>query len=943
MAGFAAIAGEAYALHGYAEALGGISVANEYRVKMDVLTATVQATVNGGPWFPVFGMFGLAGTLQQAYDAGGVVGSGAGNAILSITGPAVTITQTQLNTAALVVNTNGLTSTAPNPAVSITAVANTTVPAAGAHFGLGINIQSAALRHNIFHLRCRNVGAASGGVAYFEWDALTNLVAETNQMVLDGQGNREGANPTPFVVPGAQTFRNLYILTPASAAATTRAIQIDTLQTAGTIMSIGFAGAAGAAPPNVPVTLVGNASGIIVDMSTNVIPGAFEITGIKVSISASISLTTKAILVTDSSYNAVGGGSVGIVLDPPATIGVTHARCGLSVATFVAYTTNDVVIQGEGTNGIIIAETQSIGTGGKSITFDPSHSLLYIQHTPTIIAGAISDATIGIHLVMTPPSSNPVRGQIVTMGAFTSSAGYAATFDWRGTAGTAAGNGVVDIIVGASTVITGPLTFNDFRAAAASLTATAGGGNPITGIRIDLQTNVVPNNNAVNGVKILTSATTRANTAGEGAFVIDSNATLARVLDIDSANTQGTCMSFVSSANLAAAITYLALSGTGAPGANQITGISLTIPASTNASTDGLFITTAQTGGSTGAVVDINMSHITVADGGPRAIRAKRSGIWTASSNQLGDMVRMLEDCQINTGGQTLGLYDCMYASRRTPSTSAGTLDFSGNQLYVQFAPSTGGGTISFNASTPNLVEVVYAPTRTAGVATVGNGNSLTCLDISVIHPALAGGQTSYPVRGITVTMGDNTDPNSWACKLNWNNNLGCGAAGNTGILWIYATTPALASNLIGAVIDLRTAVTPGANLLSGLQIYTAASTSSGTRAIYTEGYQLKGHGIESFLFAQAAATEAQYAVFGRLGDNNDFAGSAALCGNIDTAGDRQKVAAIRLNGIQFFIDTGAPVWNGAYNTSGDVYIDITGAAGAKIFAGIGGAWVAIA
>ena len=70
-------------------------------------------------------------------------------------------------------------------------------------------------------------------------------------------------------------------------------------------------------------------------------------------------------------------------------------------------------------------------------------------------------------------------------------------------------------------------------------TATTQAGAYI-GLDIDLTTNLTDNDTAITGLRIQTDSTAAAAAAGQGALVINSDATLARVLDIDVANTAGT-------------------------------------------------------------------------------------------------------------------------------------------------------------------------------------------------------------------------------------------------------------------------------------------------------------------------------------------------------------------------------------------------------------------
>jgi len=110
---------------------------------------------------------------------------------------------------------------------------------------------------------------------------------------------------------------------------------------------------------------------------------------------------------------------------------------------------------------------------------------------------------VGVNIAMTPNAAGQARGLTVTMGLNTNGNGYAALFDWRSVAGTVANSAVVGITTGAVINPTaGPLVMLAIDHAAAITL-----GAPLTGMVIDLTTNVVPGNFIIQGININIPAT----------------------------------------------------------------------------------------------------------------------------------------------------------------------------------------------------------------------------------------------------------------------------------------------------------------------------------------------------------------------------------------------------------------------------------------------------
>lgn len=194
----------------------------------------------------------------------------------------------------------------------------------------------------------------------------------------------------------------------------------------------------------------------------------------------------------------------------------------------------------------------------------------------TQIDGVIFDLTFtgtaanGVNCFQLDASSTNITGicdGITTfLGANVAAGSRCARFDFRATAGTT--NGIIHAHVGSSTTLAGA----------------------ITGQLINLTTNVTHNGQVITGLDIRTAATTAAAAAGQGALVINSDATLARVIDIDCANTSGT----LGIIRYGAAVSWSAASTIGlnidlttnvTPGAIGATGLKIAIAATTKADT----------------------------------------------------------------------------------------------------------------------------------------------------------------------------------------------------------------------------------------------------------------------------------------------------------------------------------------------------------------------
>ena len=148
-----------------------------------------------------------------------------------------------------------------------------------------------------------------------------------------------------------------------------------------------------------------------------------------------------------------------------------------------------------------------VNTPGGAAAYTERGILISISHVP--VSAAATDTTQAIAITMTPAAASAVTGLNVQMGPLVSAAGFAANFDWRATAGTAAGNGVVNITIGAVTVLAAQIQFLVIDLGA----ATTFGGDT-TGIVINLLTNATAAATNVFGIDISLPSTTSVASAG---------------------------------------------------------------------------------------------------------------------------------------------------------------------------------------------------------------------------------------------------------------------------------------------------------------------------------------------------------------------------------------------------------------------------------------------
>lgn len=283
-------------------------------------------------------------------------------------------------------------------------------------------------------------------------------------------------------------------------------------------------------------------------------------------------------------------------------------------------------------------------------------------------------------------------------GALVTSAASAAILDFRGNAGTVlATNGVLNIQIGAATALT------------------AGGANPLVGCRNDLLTNLTANDNHVCCLRCSVAASTRADTAGEAAILLDSRAIRQRALELGVRNTGGTL----------AAIRYTAATALGA----ALTGLLLDFgPA------------TLDSAGQVLRCVDIQMTAVQTGAVANQGIRLQRTGVPAAASTWSGDLLR-LDNTPTGTNAHTS----------------------SGSIINIQHVPTPGAGAVTDSTIGVNIAMTPEDAGATCRGIVIAMGPNATGAGAAPIAAAVAAAnEETMPVlilNGINFYVGQLTPP----------------------------------------------------------------------------------------------------------------------------------------------------------------------------------------
>lgn len=601
------------------------------------------------------------------------------------------------------------------------------------------------------------------------------------------------------------------------------------------------------------------------------------------------SFITTATLTLQGAYN--GGAGVVVTAANPATIanaaGVTSNLLGLTDATTAVNANYGItyarapVPAGAFTGGAISISS----TPGNAVQNESGVLLKIVQSS-----GALAtDTTTLASFASTPGATGAVKGVIVTMGANTSTAGYAATFTSNGTAGTGTTTNAIANING---------------------TAVLTAGAELTGLSINLTG--FTNNQKLCGTLVVTSASTIADSAttvaagtinvlGTGVQQIYSQMTVSRVVDWMVANTQGTIATIRYPA--AVVLTATALKGlvidlstnvTAATNDPAINGLEIQIPATDAANAAGqaaiyvnslataaraLDIAAANTSGTVAVILsNANLAGATTllslsATGTPGA-QAVIGAKFTIPATTRADTalegaivisstatkMRMI-DCAIRNTDQPNGIWVMRFGGATTVLASlVGLLiDFDtnatlNNQNVYAATYNIGAGA----GSSSGVVQILYKGTAgtTNGIIRVYGLPALTGAVIGT-YMDLSGGTGAQSLTGFRTDLAATTRADtalegaivisSTATRMRM---IDCAVA-NTGAatgLWVlrYGTGTTLSAAVTGQLIDLVTNVTHGGQVIVGLQVTVPTGAAAGS-ASYTVGTG-QGSAIPHFL-----------------------------------------------------------------------------------------------
>lgn len=680
--------------------------------------------------------------------------------------------------------------------------------------------------------------------------------------------------------------------------------------------------------------------------------------------SAYSNLLTVATTSLQLAYN--GGAPVVVTVGNPVTIanaaGVTSNLLGLTDLTTAANAnygityTRAPVPAGAFTGGAI-----SIQNTPGNTAQNETGVLILVNHT----SGALStDTTTGLGITMTPGVASAVKGQTITMGTLTSSAGYAATFSSAGTAGEAVGNGIVNVTkTGVTTAQSVGLEID--------MTGISAGGLAYPAI----------------GQRILIPATITAVEAPlQAAFVIDSQATLARVIDCAVANTSAATglwvLRYRAATTFAAAVTGVSidLDPTTSAGNQAVSGLKIVLDGGGVAGTD-------PSSASYCANFDYRSVNGTAAGNGIVNI-----GVGEART-LAGQLVGL--ECDLTTnvtaGTQTVIGMRTLIPGVAGSNASIGW-SYSRSGAPVIESTYTGNGILISNTPTGTsnctengvLLSITHTPTAGAGTIT----DTTTGLAVAMT-PAYA----ASDVRGVLVTMGAFTGVNGYAATFDWRGTAGTAAANGILNVEIGANTT-LAGPLTGIECDMKSNLVPGTQTVTGMR--TLISSGAGSNASIGFSYIRAGAATATGVYSGSAidiqntptgptggltltetsillkilhqpvlgagaiadATVGQYidmipAASGspviqglvvRLGANSTS--SSAI---VSTANNTAiQIPHFRMTdvssgaGIQVYVGSGVPAHTSGVN-NGDMYWNVTGGALTSIYKRIAGVWTAIA
>ena len=387
--------------------------------------------------------------------------------------------------------------------------------------------------------------------------------------------------------------------------------------------------------------LTGTTHVVTIDGQTNVDAATNNVAfvGQRILVPLTSSTSTRGIVVSSLQ-------SAGQLLELSTTSATTLAGALVGLSVDFA----NVAATAQRVSGISLTLPASSSTSATAVT------ALTLQTAGTLFAGSFSGATtlsgvlvgLSVDLATSVDGNNKqVRGIYAATPSncsTTSSAAYLSSGTLRGQG---PGVGILNVKTNVAGTTTGTTHFVEIGADTAGYAL----GGDCTGIDVDLSSNITPSSNALNGITLQIGATAFAGGKGFGAIVVQSAATIQRVLDLNFQNVNGTVVTMQAYSSNITLTSTIALwdidvrtSTFNITGGltNAITGYRIFMPATSSASSycfvgdstqtagAGLFLTMAP--GSAGAVVGAQVTMGANATGAALSITHSGTG---ANQNQL--------------------------------------------------------------------------------------------------------------------------------------------------------------------------------------------------------------------------------------------------------------------------------------------------------------------
>ena len=874
MPGYGHLSYESQNLHGYEHVLSAQSVGGEYKVEMNIVDSVVWATVDGGVWFPFLGAGGVVVTLQQAYDGGGAVGSGLGRSALSINSGPVLLFNTAANGNSVLQVSKSPPGAAAGNAIDVTLGALAT--------GHAISVTMDTTNVNSAALLCTanaTTGVSHGAIGLRYLRTVTPAAASEFRGLGVFIDNRPGGG-NAYVEAGVLIDVNHQ---PISALATDTTIGLRIAMT----------------PAAANLT-----QGIVVSMGVNA-------TGSALVVTLANGASQESVWVNTTATTLSGGGHRELLITRQQTFTTSQTQSRSAFSILSQSTLNDA------------------GAGTQTLTLNGV--LLEIAHAPVLTSGlAIADTTTAISVTVTPATAaSAVRGVLVMMGANTSSAGYAATFDWRGTAGTVAGNGIVNIT-------------NENLAA--NLTG------PLTGLEIDIS-DANQNNQALTGLRVVLPVNSNAGTFGIDIATAQGQGNAIRVVNSSAAGHIGSLVSLAQTdASYAATTGMLFVSSTG-----TFSGV----PAIQITTTQmGMRISSTATGANSLECAQFAITNTTANTGG--MMRLTRSSAYTTGGTvgsatiQIGKFLACTETGAINVGAGTVTWLGSMISLNHAPTITGGTYvadGYTGLQIVITPPASAGvqGITVTMGANTSNAGYAAKFDWRATAGTAAGNAivnieigaattftGQIVGLEIDISTNVTGGGQSLFGQR---VVVGNSTAAvaaaTSACLRTDYRNPAGTSNGYGIIVAEVGAATT-LTGQLVGVKINLDTNVTSGGNACVCLE----ANTCVGAAGIGAQLYHNSTSGQGARIVMQSGGVSSGVGLEIVMGANYTNTAAYALAITVNAANEA-TVPYIDLGGMSMFVDDGVP--NNANGANGDLYWQRDGVAATRLYSKDAGVWIPIA